>query len=250
MINLTAVVIARNEAHQIERCLGALKQVANEIVLVDSGSTDNTAVLARLLGANVVEYNWQGYAQNKNYGNALAQSDWILSIDADEVLSEELIQSIQQLQVSENEVYALDRINNYCGTWVKYSGWYPDWKPRIFNRKQVQWQGDFVHETLFVPSYFKMIKLKGKLWHYSYNSPQDHIRKVSEYAGLSAKSLFQKGKKSSFFKIWFYPIIRFLKTYLLKLGFLDGRAGLSISRYDAYLVHLKYKQLKALHAKN
>ncbi len=249
-MNLTAVVIAKNEAHQIERCLRALQQVANEIVLVDSGSTDNTAVLARLLGANVVEYNWQGYAQNKNYGNALAQSDWIISVDADEVLSEELIQSIQQLQMSDNEVYALDRMNNYCGTWVKHSGWYPDWKPRIFNRKQVQWQGDFVHETLAIPSRCKVIKLKGKLWHYSYNSREDHLRKINHYTTLSAKALFQKGKKSSFLHIWIYPLVRFFKTFFLKLGFLDGKTGWYISQYNTYMIHLKYKKLKQLHAGN
>ncbi len=244
---LSAVIIAKNEAHQIERCIEALLQVTEDITVIDSGSTDKTIEKASALGANVIKHNWIGYAQNKNYGNSVAKHNWILSIDADEVLSKELIKAIQNLNYEDDTVYLLDRINNYCGQWIKHSGWYPDWKVRIFNRNNVKWQGDYVHEKLAVPKHFKHVKLSGKLLHYSYTDKMDHLKRIDRYTTLSAQELFVKGKKATWINLWLSPMIRFLKTYFLKLGILDGAAGWTISKSNAYLVHLKYKKVKRLH---
>lgn len=246
-VALSAVIIAKNEAHQIERCIKAVLQVTADVVVVDSGSTDGTVEIARSLGAKVVVHEWIGYAQNKNYGNTFAQHDWILSVDADEVLSEALIGTIQQLELQEKEVYLLDRLNNYCGKWVKHSGWYPDWKIRIFNRNQVSWLGQYVHETLAIPAHFKEVKLSGKLLHYSYQDKEDHLKRIDRYSTLGARQLFDKGKKATWTKLWLSPLFRFVRTYIFKAGFLDGATGWTISIRNAYMVHSKYKKLRTLY---
>ncbi len=243
---ISAVIITNNESENIVRTLKALQQVTDDIVVVDSGSTDDTMDLATAMGASVFAYGWKGYAQNKNFCNSQCQHEWILSIDADEVLSDELIQSIQSIDLQDDTIYLLDRITNFCGTWIRYCGWYPDWKPRLFQRGKVQWQGDFVHETLAIPSHFKKEKLQGKLYHYSFKSLDDHLERLERYADLSAQELYAKGKKASFFLLTFSPLWRFFKTYILKLGFLDGKNGYLISQRNAYMVRQKYRKLKIL----
>ena len=135
------VIITKNEAANIERTLVAINKVCDDIVVVDSGSTDETVIIAERLGARVVPHHWEGYAANKNLGAEQAQHDWILSIDADEVLSDKLIGTLKDFSPQKNEVYELDRITNYCGDWIHYSGWYPDYKIRLYNKKYIHWQG-------------------------------------------------------------------------------------------------------------
>jgi len=243
---LSAVVIVNNEEDNIKICLEALQKVTTDIVIVDSGSTDNTPAICEKMGARVFHYGWKGYAANKNFGATQCQNDWILSIDADEVLSEELIQKIKEISLQKNTVYSLDRITNYCGDWIHHSGWYPDWKPRIFNRNDVRWEGAYVHETLSMPSDFELQKLEGKLFHYSYKTSEDHLERIENYAELSAQKLKAAGKKSNFIKLYFSPLFKFFRTYIIKLGFLDGKSGWTISKRDAYLVWLKYQKLKGL----
>ncbi len=250
MTRLSAVIIANNEGHQIATCIEALQKVTDDIVLVDSGSSDDTIEIAKSLGARVFEYGWKGYSQNKNFGNEQAHSNWILSIDADEILSEDLIESIHKLKFLENEVYEFDRANHFCGQWIKYCGWYPDWKVRIFNRKQVKWSGDFVHETLTIPVTFKRIRLTGKLLHYSYENDKDHLDRIERYSQLSAEKMLSKGEPINYVKMYGSPVFRFIRTYLLKLGFMDGKAGWTISKRNAYMVYKKYQKLKWLHQKN
>ncbi|MCB0643602.1 MAG: glycosyltransferase family 2 protein, partial [Phaeodactylibacter sp.] len=158
-----------------------------------------------------------------------------------------LIDSLRQLQLQENTVYALDRFTNYCGTWVRHSGWYPDWKVRLFDRRRVQWQGDFVHETLLIPAEFKEVRLFGKLLHYSYRSSEDHWQRIERYARLSAEKLFHRGKKPSPVKKYVSPAARFLRTFFLKKGFLDGKVGWRLSRRNAYMVRRKYQILEELY---
>ena len=246
MLALSAVVITNNEKDNIIPCIQALQKVVPEIIVVDSFSTDNTVQICEELGAKVVRNKWQGYASQKNYGNSLSSNDWILSIDADEVLSDELIQSILQLSLKDNQVYILDRITSFDGQWIKHSGWYPDWKVRIFNRKNVKWQGDYVHETLDVPKHFKEVRLSGKLYHYSYKNLEDHWHRNKKYARLSAEGLHARGRKATFVKLWLSPPARFFATYFLKGGFLDGRLGYIISKRDAYLVWTRYRILRDL----
>lgn len=240
----SAVIITKNEVENIEPCLKALTKITNDIVVIDGDSTDGTVALCEQYGARVFKNEWLGYAATKNLGNTKAHNDWILSIDADEVLSEELIRSIQTLMPLENNVYALDRISSLYGKWIHYSGWYPDWKPRFFNRNQVQWQGDYVHETLNIPKNIKVKKLKGKLWHYTYKNEEDHKNRLERYAQLAAAEMYAKGKKPTFIKRIFSPLARFFKHFILQKGFLDGKSGWIIAKENARMVSKKYALLK------
>lgn len=246
MTKISAVVITYNEAANISACIAALQKAVDEVLIIDSKSQDQTVSIADSLGARVVETDWKGYTDTKNWGNSLATHDWILSIDADEVLSDELIASIQSLSLAEDEVYALDRLTNYCGQWIKHSGWYPEWKVRLFHRQHTQWEGAFVHERLKHSKSLRVAKLSGKLFHYSYKTSQEHLERINKYAKLSAMELHSKGRKSNFLKRWLSPAFRFLKTFFLKRAFLDGKNGWIISIRNARLVHLKYTILQRL----
>ncbi len=243
---ISAVVITYNVVDTIGQCLEALKKVSEDIVVLDSFSDDGTVDICKKLKVRLVSQEWLGYSQTKNLGNEMAKNDWVLSIDSDEVLSEELINSIKKLELKDGHVYALDRLTNFCGKWIYHCGWYPEWKVRLFNKKNINWRGDFVHETLSVPENFTEIKLKGKLLHYSYKNKKDHIERMKKYARLSAQERFENGKKASFVLRWFSPLARFIKTYVLKLGLLDGREGFLISWGNAYMVKLRYSILKEL----
>lgn len=247
MTKISGVIITKNEATNIERCIESLQSVVAEIVVIDAFSEDETVKIAQNLGAKVIQKEWIGYSQNKNFGNQLAQNDWILSIDADEVLTNDLIQTLQQLTLEKNTVYSINRLNNYCGQWIKHCGWHPDWNIRLFNKKTTKWKGEFVHEKLAFSPTIKVIKLNGLLYHYSYQNSDDHWQRIEKYAQLAAQQLFQEGRKATFIKLWLSPIARFFRTYIFKLGFLDGKAGWIISVRNAYLVHRKYSALRKIY---
>lgn len=246
MLKISAIIITKNEAHHIAKCLSALKNLVDDILVVDAYSTDNTKAIAEENGARVIQKEWEGYAKTKNFANSKAYHDWILSIDADEVLSNELIQQIKAIPLRAGTVYALDRINNFCGQWIKHSGWYPDWKIRLFDRNEVYWVGAYVHEKLKYPTDYELVKLSGKLYHYSYSTLEDHKKRIETYSQLAAEEMHANGKKASFIKMYLSPASRFLKTLLLKRAFLDGKNGWIISKRNALLVYLKYKKLKQL----
>ena len=244
-IRLSAVVIALNEADNLSRCLPRLIKVADDVVVIDAFSTDETETVCRgAPGVRLIRKPWHGYSRAKNFGNSVARHDWVLSVDADEVLSDELIQSINGLHPAMGSVYALDRITSYCGAWVRHSGWYPDWKTRIFNRNEARWGEEReVHERLVVPESVVIERLPGKLFHYSYSTTRDHFQRIELYAGLSAREMNERGVRLPRMKRFLFPAVRFLRTYLLKLGFLDGKAGLAISRNDARMIRRRYEIL-------
>lgn len=242
--DLSIVVITFNESENLRRSLPPLVRLSDNVVVIDSFSTDETIALCRSMGATVEQRVWRGYSSAKNHGNSIARNDWILSIDADEVLSDELVESIKKLTLKEGEVYALDRITNYCGAWIRHSGWYPDWKIRIFNRRDVAWEGDYVHEKLSMPSGTRVVRLEGKLLHYSYKSSEDHLRRIERYAELAAEEMRARGETPSALKRLLSPVFRFIRTYVFKLGFLDGRNGWIISVRNARLVRRKYRLLE------
>ncbi|MCF8247862.1 MAG: glycosyltransferase family 2 protein [Saprospiraceae bacterium] len=244
--SITAVVISQNEARTIGQCVAALRKVCDEVLVLDSASTDGTIEICEKLGAKVLQQEWLGYSQTKNVGNEMASNDWILSIDSDEVLSEELIESLKNLQPETGKVYALDRITEYEGKWVRHSGWYPEWKVRLFDRHSVEWQGDFVHETLHIPADYQVVRLQGKLFHYSFKNTEDHLLRLVKYARLGAAEQFAKGKKVTFVKRWFAPAARFVRGFFIKRGFLDGRIGWLICKREAAMVRLRYKLLEEL----
>ena len=186
LLPISAVIITKNEAANIQRCIGALQQVVSEILIVDSYSTDQTVTIAEEMGVKVIQKEWKGYGPNKNFGNRLATYDWILSIDADEVLSAELIQTLQNLVLDQRQVYAVNRLVNYAGHWVYYSGWHPDWKIRLFHKSAVQWDEEaLVHEQLIIPTTKTVTPLEGVLYHYSYKSKADHWNRIEQYANLA-----------------------------------------------------------------
>lgn len=245
MRKLSAVIITYNEARNIKRCIASLQEVADEIVVVDSFSTDATPSICKGLGVQFHQREWKGYSKQKNYGNGLASNDWILSIDADEALSEDLRNSILfEKAHSKGFNYSFNRLTNYCGKWIRHCGWYPDTKIRMFDRKENDWRGD-VHEKLTVDP-FTVKKLKGDLLHYSYHSISDHVLRTDRYSTLGANEMFDAGKKASLFKILFNPWLKFNRMYFLQMGFLDGLSGLTISVVTAYGTFLKYVKLRFL----
>ena len=247
---LTAVIITKDEASNISRCLNSLRMVAEEVVVIDSGSTDDTIAIARELGARVISTEWKGYAQTKNFGNSLASNDWILSIDADEVISPELAGEILNLKLTQGKAYRFNRLNNFFGQWIKYSGWFPDWKIRIFDRRTAYWVGEYVHEKLKFSEPIRIQKMEGLLYHFSYQSHQDHWNRIELYSSLSAAELFANRVKPTWIKQKGGPVFRFFKTFILQKGFLDGKAGWIISKRGARTVKLKYEKLNKLYEKH
>lgn len=245
---ISAVLIVKNEAENLPACFVALQKVVNEIIVVDHESEDNTKKIALEYGAKVYGRKWEGYAAGKNFGNQQATNDWILSIDADEILTPELINTIQKLKLTNNEeVYAFDRANYFGDTWVKHCGWYPDWKVRLFHKEIACWEGDYVHEQLRFSEKVDRVRLSGKLRHNSYKTDQDHFDRIERYARLGAEQLVNKGKTPSWLKEKLSPGFRFFRTYILKKGFLDGKLGWQISKRNAHMIRRKfelYHQLK------
>ena len=241
MTALTAVIITYNEAHNIGRCLNSLKGVADEIVVFDSNSTDNTREICESYGATVVKVQWRGYAKTKNEANAYPQHNYILWLDADEALSDKLSASILKEKENLSGIYSANRRNNYCGKWLSHGAYYPDKKWRLFPKDQVQWQGDFVHETLEISERLQQQHLQGDVLHYSYYTTAEHKARSKKYAALAATKLAQKNKFELILKLCFSPAIRFIKNYFFRLGFLDGWLGFQVNAITAYEVFLKYK---------
>jgi len=244
---LSAVLITRNEARNIGRCLEALQGVCEDVVVVDAESTDETRSIAAGHGARVTVRAWTDYSDQKNFANALAAHDLLLSLDADEVLSPELRRSIVAVkQAGARGAYSMHRLTNYCGSWVRHGGWYPDTKVRLFDRRQARWEGEHVHETLVLASGTPITLLHGDLLHYSYHTIADHEARIERYSDLHARKMLAAGRHAGPVKLWLSPVAKFVQGYLLQGGFLDGRAGLDIARLSARAVHLKYAKLNAL----
>lgn len=246
MPKLSVVVITHNEERNIGTCLKSVKDIADDIVVVDSFSTDNTESICRKHNVNFYQHEWEGYSTTKNYANSLAKHDWILSLDADEALSEELYNSILKLKEGKKKgAYEFNRLTNYCGKWVKHCGWYPDTKIRIFDRRTTSWQG-IIHETLLFQNPAKIIHLKGDCLHYSYHSLEQHLDQTEKFSTLAAKALFKEGKKATWGKLYISPAVKFFQDYIIKLGFLDGATGFTICKISAYTTMLKYQKLKKM----
>ena len=243
---LSVVIITRNEERNIGRCLGSVKNIADDIVVVDSGSTDRTLEICKQQGARVFEHTWEGYSATKNFANSLAGFDFIFSIDADESLSAGLEKSILELKKKDGiTTCRINRLTNYCGQWIRHGGWYPDLKLRFFDRRQAQWEGQ-IHERLTVPDELNTPVLEGDCFHYSYYSIEGHKAQARRYSELTARDLYEKGKHAGLPLLLFAPLIKFIRLYLLYRGFLDGMAGFTIARISAHAVYIKYAALRRL----
>jgi (heptosyl)LPS beta-1,4-glucosyltransferase len=245
---LSAVIITFNEGKNIGRCIDSLTRVVDEFIILDSFSTDNTLPEVERRGLRCTQRTWAGYSDSKNYANGLATGDYILSIDADEALSPALQQALLQFkQTPDTLACDVNRLTNYCGRWIRHSGWYPEYKTRVFKRDAAHWAGT-VHEELIFTGSRTVKRLSGDLYHYSYPTVESHLRKIITYSALAAEKDYQKGKRYSFIshaliKPWFM----FVRKYFLQAGFLDGFYGFVIavnSAYERYLRYLKFYELR------
>lgn len=237
-MKITATVITRNEERNISETLKSLEW-ADEVVVVDSESTDKTVDIARRLTSRVIVRPWPGYAAQKNFAAEQASNDWILSLDADERISPELRTSIEALQRvgPEQAAYQMPRRSWYIDRWVKHSGWYPDYKVRLYDRRRARWQGEYVHESVSVNG--STGTLHGDLLHYTVMTLDEHHQRLGRYTTLAAEEMRARGQRPGMLSLLLAPPATFLKSYLLKFGFLDGRAGLMIAGFAAYYVFLR-----------
>lgn len=240
MQKVSAVIITFNEERNIQRCLDSLVDVVDEIVVVDSYSTDRTKAICQASNVVFIQREWKGYSATKNFAHTKASFDWILSLDADEELSETLRTHLLKARMTGlSGAYRFARLTNYCGHWVYYGGWYPDKKVRLFHKNDAAWEGNFVHEELVLKEGIPITELAGDLYHFSYYTIEEHIQRSEKYARLGAEKIAAKGK-SVFLKCIFSPVVRFIQMYFLKTGFLDGYYGFKIAMITAREVRLKY----------
>jgi glycosyltransferase involved in cell wall biosynthesis len=249
VIKLSVVIITYNEEKNIGRCLDSVQGIADEIVVVDSFSIDKTEEICKSKGVRFFQHKFDGHIEQKNYAVTLSSFPYILSIDADEALDDTLKKSI--LEVKENwsyDGYEMNRLTNYCGTWIKHCGWYPDRKLRLFDKSKGKWGGTNPHDKYEMQGGSKLGHLKGDMLHYSYYTIDDHYRQIQYFTDISSKELFRKGKRASFFKIYFSPMVKFVSDYILHLGFLDGGAGWTVCTMSAWATYTKYNKLRELYS--
>ncbi len=248
MEKLSAVVITYNEEKNIERCIRSLEGVADEIVVLDSFSTDRTKEICEKYKVKFLTRKFDGYIEQKNSVITHAAYPHILSLDADEALSDALKASIFQVKNNwDADGYTFNRLTNYCGKWIRYCGWYPDRKLRLFDARKGRWAGLNPHDVFVMKDSPVVKHLKGDLLHYSYYTIDEHHRQAEHFSTLSAKAKFEQGKKAPLIKVWISPVVKFLKCYLLQLGFLEGNAGWHICTISAKESYQKYKKLRVLH---
>ncbi len=247
MNEISAVIITYNEERNIGRCLESLQGVADEIVVVDSFSTDKTEKICQGYGVRFIRHPFDGYMEQKNWAAAQAAYDRVLSLDADEALSEELKSSILSVKNNwQHEGYYFNRLTNYCGQWIRHLGWYPDRKLRLWDRRRGSWEGKGLHEIFLLHAGYKAGFLKGDILHYSYYSIRGHIEQVNKFTDIGADTAFKNGKEAPLGIIIFNPLWKFFRDYIIKLGFLDGYYGLVISVISAQATFLKYVKLREL----
>lgn len=242
-MKISATIITLNEERNIARAIESLR-CADEIVVLDSGSTDRTVEIAQKLGARVIESAWPGYANQKNLAAEKASHDWILSLDADESLSEALEAEVWQLKKTgpQFDAYTMPRLAQYLGRWIRHSGWYPDRKVRLYHRSKATWEGAYVHETVSVRG--RLGHLESNLLHFTCSSLSEHLRTMDRYTTLAAEQLLATGEKVTWPRIILVPPWTFFQTYFLKLGFLDGLEGLAIANMAAIYNYLKYAKAR------
>ena len=243
-MGLSAVIITLNEERNISRCIDSLVEITDEIIVIDSYSQDQTKSICENKGVRFIQKEWNGYAATKNDANSLATHDYILSIDADEEISDTLKKSIiVEKSKGFQGVYSFNRKTNYCGKWIRFLGWYPDKKIRIFPKDNTKWQGNFVHEELKFDLPLTEHFLQGDLNHYSYYNHKEHRERADKYSILTAQKLFSDGKRVGALRPFVSAIGRFVSMFFLKLGFLEGSSGWMISKISAASNYVKYKEL-------
>jgi len=243
VVKISGVIITYNEARNIEACVRSLEDITDEIVVVDSYSTDSTPEICKKLGVTFLQHPFEGHIEQKNFAVNQATFDHVLSLDADERVSEKMKSSI--LAVKSNwgaDGYIFNRLNNYCGTWLKRS-WYPDKKLRLWDRRKGHWGGTNPHDKVIIND-GRTLKLKGDLLHFAYQNLEEHYEQIKKFAIIAANAKYQKGKKANFLiHVLLSPFYKFFRKYVLRMGFLDGYYGFIFSALTAYLNFMKYLRL-------
>ncbi len=252
---LSVVVITFNEAQNIRRCLTSVKAIADEIIVLDSFSTDDTVGIARSMGAIVTQQAFTGYIQQKNAALKLAGNDYVLCLDADETVHEELVHAI--LNTKRNftaTAYQFNRCTCYCGRFIRHGSWYPDRKIRLFDRRFAEWGGTNPHDKVVLQSADHRVEyLQGDLLHFSYYSIEEHLTRINRYTTIAATALHEKGIRSNWIKILLHPFWRFIYGYCIRLGFLDGFYGLVIAincSHETFQKYIKLYRLQSVANKN
>jgi glycosyltransferase involved in cell wall biosynthesis len=245
---LSVVIIAFNEENNIGRCIDSVKKVADEIIVLDSWSTDATVEIARSKGAIVRQETFRGYVEQKNRALQLSSHHLVLSLDADEALDPELVKSIQIIKSLPQpaKAYKMNRCANYCGRFIRHGLWYPDRKLRLFDRRLAHWGGTNPHDRIELDGKIPVKHLRGNILHYSYNSIEDHIRQNNHFSTISARTLYEKGRRASLGKMLLNPLWSFINGYILRAGFMDGFFGFVIAVNAAHYTFLKYIKLYQL----
>ncbi len=246
-MELSVVIITRNEERNLARCLSSVRPVADDIVVVDSYSTDATERIANDHGARFIPHTFEGHIEQKNWAITQAKFPWVLSLDADEALDEELTRSIAEVKrTGTADGYSMNRLTNYCGTWIRHGGWYPDVKLRLWDSRKGRWGGANPHDRYEMLAGSRTAHLRGNLLHYSYHSISDHIKQVDYFTNIAAKAMYKHGRRAGLLKLLLSPVVKFIGDYFLRLGFLDGHHGLVIARVSAHATFLKYAKLRQL----
>ncbi|WP_299112946.1 glycosyltransferase family 2 protein [uncultured Winogradskyella sp.] len=251
MIKFSGVIITYNEERYIEECLKSLINVADEIIVVDSYSTDNTKAICEKFNVVFIEQEFLGYIEQKNFALSKASNNYIVSLDGDESLSETLQQSIIALKNNwQHDGYYCNRFNNFCGQWIKHSDWYPNKKLRVFDRRKATWKGINPHDHIVVDSSKKVGQLKGDILHLTYQTYSEFNLKMERFSSISAEAYHKLGKTAPLWKLIWNPTWAFFKAYVLRLGFLDGFNGFMICYQTGHLTFLKYAKLRELYRKS
>lgn len=247
MPKISAVIITYNEEQFIDKCLASIEGIADEIIVVDSFSTDTTESVCKKHNVRFVKHKFEGYRDQKNFALTLATYKNILSLDADEALSDRLRESILAVKADwKYDGYLFNRRNNYCGKWIRFSEWYPDRQLRLFYSDHGQWGELNLHEKFLMTNGAKVARLKGDLLHWPFTSLQDHNDKMGKYAIIGAREFHIAGKKATVFTPYIHFIWGFIRSYIIKGGFLDGREGFLICSLYAKSTLTKYKTLRHL----
>src|SRR5215469_14393595 len=242
---LTVCLIAQNEQENLPRCLRSVREIADEIVVVDGGSTDGTVEIAREFGAIVFARPFTNHADQKNFAASLASHDWIFLVDADEELSDQLKESVRQWKANtpQFDVYEMSRLTWYIGAWIRHSRWYPDWQRRIYRRDKASF-GGAIHSALRFDG--RVGRLRGDLFHYTIRDFSQHETKLEKYTTTIAQEMFDQGRRDWRAALWFAPSWSWFRHFVLGAGFLDGHRGALIARMAARGVRLKFQKLGKL----
>ena len=249
-MKISLTVITYNEEENIARCLTSVAGLVDEIVVIDSFSTDKTKEICLEKGTVFIENTFEGYRQQKEFAVSKAKYDWILSLDADEAVSVNLRKSI--LEIKENpqaDAFEINRLTNYCGKWIKHTDWYPDRKIRFFDRHKAGWAGKNLHETVALFNTGTIGKLSGDILHYSYTSIGQHIGQFNRFTEIGAAEAVEKNKQATLLTLLLSPVWKFFQSYFLRLGFLDGYYGFVVCAVSAFATFAKYLKMRELRKK-